>query len=161
MRPSLFHPVFYTIVFGLAIASLYILNEQSSIIQALVTIVLVGIDLVLWLIYLKERKNYQSVDYAMNEAIERAEQGLEAKDRLSDEDWKTLSRTLKQLIGLFAWFIGLTTLCIISLQIRQIVVIPDIVFYPVLMMMGAGVGFVILFGILKWVEYRKLSKEIF
>lgn len=160
MRPSLFLPVFYTVVFGLVIVSLFVLNDRPPFVQALLTVALVGVDLVFWLIFMKGRKNAKSVALAMDEAIERAEQGLEAQDRLSDEDWQTLSEALKRLIGLFGWFIALTSLCLLFFQVRQIVSIPDLVFYLVTGLMGAGIAFVIVFGIWKVVKFRQLSKEL-
>lgn len=159
LRPSLFLPLFYTVVFGLVIASLYILNEQSAIVKVILTLLLGGVIVVLWFIYRKERNNAKSIATAMDEALEQAENGLAPQEGKGDESLETMTREIKRLLGLFAWFTVLTSLGMIFYHTSKMVAIPDFVFNLVMTLLGAGIAYVLVRTIHRWVRIRKLTKK--
>lgn len=159
LRPSLFLPLFYTFVFGLVIASLYILDEQSAVVKAILSLLLVGIVFVFWLLYWKERNNAKSIATALDEAMEQAENGLAPQEGKGDESLETVTREIKRLLGLFAWFSGLTSLGMIFYHTSMMVAIPDFMFNLVMALLGAGIAYVLVRTIHRWVRIRNLTKK--
>lgn len=127
-KPSLFLPIFYTIVFGLGIIGNFFVGDGEVISKVLMGIIFTGLIALFWVIYFKEKKNSNELNKEFDETLLRPEMNEEENESDSPENEEIIRLFLNitKLNVVISVSIGLLVL---SISILKALHISDVWIY--------------------------------
>ncbi|MGD9910007.1 MAG: hypothetical protein AB7U79_05345 [Candidatus Izemoplasmatales bacterium] len=156
LNPSLFLPIFYTVVFGLGMIGNFFVGDGELLSKILVGILFTGLIVLFWVIYFIEKKNSNEFNEEIDKSLLHQERNIDENENLSpanEEIVKLFLNTTKLNVisSVSIGLLGLSISILRSLDISQIWIYVSSIFF----------GSIFLASIVLSILFHKRMRELY